>query len=43
MRKIFPESEGKDVIFPEGQLQEIKEQIDSINTKDLEQDAAITV
>jgi len=42
MRKIFPESEGKDVIFPEGQLQEIKEQIDSINAKDLEQDAAIT-
>ena len=42
MRKIFPESEEKDVIFPEGQLQEIKEQIDSINTKDLEQDAAIT-
>ena len=42
MRKIFPESEGKDVIFPEGQLQEIKEQIDSINTKNLEQDAAIT-
>lgn len=41
MRKIFPESEGKDVIFPEGQLQEIKEQIDSINTKNLEQDAAI--
>lgn len=42
MRKIFPENEGKDVIFPEGQLQEIKEQIDSINAKDLEQDAAIT-
>lgn len=42
MRKIFPESEEKEVIFPEGQLQEIKEQIDSINTKNLEQDAAIT-
>ena len=42
MRKIFPESEGKEVIFPQGQLQEIKEQIDSINAKDLEQDAAIT-
>ena len=42
MRKIFPESEGKDVIFPEGQLQNIEEQIDSINAKDLEQDAAIT-
>ena len=42
MRKIFPESEGKDVIFPEGQLQNIEEQIDSINAKNLEQDAAIT-